>query len=148
MFINIKHIKEINGFRFGTFVGRFPSDGAASMAVKGLKTTITIFVCSWNTMLLLPHYIMFLNLFCTSTYCCLYPWCNVFHVNKTWRRRRRRRCLKSISVTFYWARQHYVSHVCVHSKSSVLTTPWRWYTDPLTPFSWPAGGPSLNRHSL
>ena len=26
----------LNEFRFGTFVGRFPSDGAASMAVKGL----------------------------------------------------------------------------------------------------------------
>ena len=26
-----------NDFKFGTFVGRFWSDGAASMAVKGLK---------------------------------------------------------------------------------------------------------------
>ena len=26
----------LNGFRFGTFIGRFPSDGAARMAVKGL----------------------------------------------------------------------------------------------------------------
>ena len=25
-----------NGFKFDTFTGRFPSDGAASMAVKGL----------------------------------------------------------------------------------------------------------------
>ena len=26
-----------SGIKFGTFVGRFPSDGAANMAVKGLK---------------------------------------------------------------------------------------------------------------
>ena len=26
----------LNGFKFGTFIGRFPSDGAARMAVKGL----------------------------------------------------------------------------------------------------------------
>ena len=29
--------KSLNDFKFGTFAGRFPSDGAASMAVKGLK---------------------------------------------------------------------------------------------------------------
>ena len=29
--------KSLNGFKFGTFISRFPSDGAASMAVKGLK---------------------------------------------------------------------------------------------------------------
>ena len=29
--------KSLNGFKFGTFIGRFPSDGEASMAVKGLK---------------------------------------------------------------------------------------------------------------
>ena len=29
--------KSFNGFRFGTLVGRFPSDGAASMAVKELS---------------------------------------------------------------------------------------------------------------
>ena len=28
--------KGLNGFIFATFVGRFPSDGATSMAVKGL----------------------------------------------------------------------------------------------------------------
>ena len=28
--------KDPHGFKFGTFVGRFPSDSAASMAVKGL----------------------------------------------------------------------------------------------------------------
>ena len=27
----------LNDFAFGIFLGRFPSDGAASMAVKGLK---------------------------------------------------------------------------------------------------------------
>ena len=29
--------KGLNDFKFGTFVDRFQSDGAASMAVKGLK---------------------------------------------------------------------------------------------------------------
>ena len=29
--------KDLNVFKFGTFVGRFPSDGAASVEVKGLK---------------------------------------------------------------------------------------------------------------
>ena len=29
--------KSLNGFRFGTLVGRFLSDGAGSMAVKGLS---------------------------------------------------------------------------------------------------------------
>ena len=29
--------KDRNDFQFGTFVGRFPSESAASMAVKGLK---------------------------------------------------------------------------------------------------------------
>ena len=33
--------KSPNDFRFGTPTGRFPSDGAASMAVKGLKSTLT-----------------------------------------------------------------------------------------------------------
>ena len=28
--------KSLNGFKFGTLIGRFPSDDAASMAVKGL----------------------------------------------------------------------------------------------------------------
>ena len=32
-----KGAKTLNGFKFGTFIGRFPSDSAASMAVKGLK---------------------------------------------------------------------------------------------------------------
>ena len=30
--------KDLNGFKFGNSVGRFPSDGAATMAVKGLIT--------------------------------------------------------------------------------------------------------------
>ena len=29
--------KGFNDFKFGTFIGRFPSDRAASMALKGLK---------------------------------------------------------------------------------------------------------------
>jgi len=29
--------KSLNGFKFGTFIGHFPSDGAASIAVKGLN---------------------------------------------------------------------------------------------------------------
>ena len=31
--------KSLNGFKFGTFIGRFPSDVVASMAVKGLITS-------------------------------------------------------------------------------------------------------------
>ena len=34
--------KRLNDFKFGTFMGRFPSDSAASMAVKGLTSTETI----------------------------------------------------------------------------------------------------------
>ena len=33
-----KRGKSLNGFKFGTPVGRFSSDGAASRAVKGLMT--------------------------------------------------------------------------------------------------------------
>ena len=29
--------KSLNDFKFGTFIGRFPSDDASSMAVKGLN---------------------------------------------------------------------------------------------------------------
>ena len=29
--------RSLNDFKFGTFIGRFPSHGASSMAVKGLK---------------------------------------------------------------------------------------------------------------
>ena len=29
--------RSLNAFKFGTFVGRFPSDGVASRAVKGLR---------------------------------------------------------------------------------------------------------------
>ena len=32
-----KEVKSLNGFKFGTFIGRFPSDGAAGMTVKGLR---------------------------------------------------------------------------------------------------------------
>ena len=28
--------KSLNNFKIGTFIGRFPGDGAANMAVKGL----------------------------------------------------------------------------------------------------------------
>ena len=31
--------KSHDDFQFGTFVDRFPSDGAASVAVKGLRVT-------------------------------------------------------------------------------------------------------------
>ena len=30
-------LKKKYDFNFGTFIGRFPSDGAASLAVKGLR---------------------------------------------------------------------------------------------------------------
>ena len=32
-------IRRLYDFKFGTFIGSFQSDGAASMAVKGLKQT-------------------------------------------------------------------------------------------------------------
>ena len=34
-----KRGKSLNDFTFGTFISRFPSDGAACMAMKGLKVT-------------------------------------------------------------------------------------------------------------
>ena len=38
--VHVKGAKSHNGFKFGTFIGRFPSDSAANMAVKRLKKTI------------------------------------------------------------------------------------------------------------
>ena len=37
-FLSRAHVegKRLYDFKFGNFIGRFPSDGAASMAVKGL----------------------------------------------------------------------------------------------------------------
>ena len=34
--VQTKRVKRLNDFRFGTSIGRFSSDGAASTAVKGL----------------------------------------------------------------------------------------------------------------
>ena len=34
-----------NNFKFGTFIGRFPSDGAANMAVKGLILQVYKITC-------------------------------------------------------------------------------------------------------
>ena len=34
--VDAKEGKSLNDFKFGTFTGRLPSDGPASMAVKGL----------------------------------------------------------------------------------------------------------------
>ena len=36
--------KDVTDFKSGTFVGRFPSDGAASIAVKGLNKSENVFV--------------------------------------------------------------------------------------------------------
>ena len=33
--------KGLNDFKFGTFIGYFPSDGAASIAVKGLMALLS-----------------------------------------------------------------------------------------------------------
>ena len=33
----IRRVESRNGFKFGTFIGRFPSDRVASVAVEGLK---------------------------------------------------------------------------------------------------------------
>ena len=38
--VHAKWWKSQNDFRFGTFVGRFPSDRAASMAVKGFNLNL------------------------------------------------------------------------------------------------------------
>ena len=35
-----KKEEDLNDLKFGTFIGRFPRDGAACMAVKGLSTTV------------------------------------------------------------------------------------------------------------
>ena len=35
--VHAKGAKTLNGFKFGSVIGRFPSDGAASMALKGLN---------------------------------------------------------------------------------------------------------------
>ena len=37
-----KRVKSLNDLESGTSVGRFSSDGAASMAVKGLRLTISV----------------------------------------------------------------------------------------------------------
>ena len=34
---------DLTDFKFGTFIGRFPSDGAAGIAVKGLNSS-----CLWR----------------------------------------------------------------------------------------------------
>ena len=38
--------KDFNDFKFGTFLGRFPSDGAGSIAVKGLSFLYIFFYVS------------------------------------------------------------------------------------------------------
>ena len=45
-----KWAKKLNGFKFGTFIGHFPSDGVASMAVKGLNTLCNLqhFSAGWG----------------------------------------------------------------------------------------------------
>ena len=46
----------LNDFYFGTFIGHFPSDGEASLAVKGLKGWVEGHICAycqWMTRCLL-----------------------------------------------------------------------------------------------
>ena len=38
--VHAKEEKILNDFRFGTLIGRYPTDGAASMALKGLNVTL------------------------------------------------------------------------------------------------------------
>ena len=38
----------LNDFKFGTFIGRFSSDSAASRAVKGLRTFPAKDLCLWR----------------------------------------------------------------------------------------------------
>ena len=50
--ISCAHAKGFNEFEFGTFMGRFQSVGAASMAVKGLTWL-------WKASVLTPRYLLF-----------------------------------------------------------------------------------------
>ena len=36
------YFQDLNNFTFGAFIGRFQSDGAASMAVKGLSNRLSV----------------------------------------------------------------------------------------------------------
>ena len=38
-YLSCERGERLNDFRFGTLIGRFRSDGAASMSVKGLRST-------------------------------------------------------------------------------------------------------------
>ena len=40
--------KSLNDFKFGTFTGCFPSDGAASMGVNGLKSVRKSLACQFH----------------------------------------------------------------------------------------------------
>ena len=42
--VHAKGKKGLNDFKFGIFIGRFESDGAASMAVKGLRLRLNRYV--------------------------------------------------------------------------------------------------------
>ena len=44
--VHSKGEKSLNDLKFGTFVGRFPSDGAASMTVKGLNIMPFLLFCT------------------------------------------------------------------------------------------------------
>ena len=43
IFFSRVHAKGFNGFKFGTFIGRFSSDGSASVAEKGLTIASVAF---------------------------------------------------------------------------------------------------------
>ena len=40
--VHVKGMESLNDFKFGTSIGHFPSDGMASMAMKGLKWVIPL----------------------------------------------------------------------------------------------------------
>ena len=58
-----KRGKGLNDFKFGTFIGRFQSDGAASMAVKWLKEKNSLCVFPVMTEFLQLKPIIFVTLF-------------------------------------------------------------------------------------
>ena len=65
--------KSLNGFKSGSFVGRFPSDGAARMAVKGLRYFHVSDIRDDLTIIVLTCIRSFLFVFCFN---------NLFAVNK------------------------------------------------------------------
>ena len=59
---HVKGGKNLNYFKFGTFIDCLPSDGMTSMAVKGLKATLG--KCLWHSLKSIHWYMLFTLLLC------------------------------------------------------------------------------------